>query len=470
MRVCQERDRISYMPDLIHIIFFLPMKDAMRTSILSKQWKSITSSLPNFEFDQFSATGKKFTPVEFRNFIDTMVARHDGSHIQRFCLNVKINKPSMSFDHVYAWMGFAVDHNVKEIELEVDDIACMTMSEESRRLPSCFFTCKTVTVLILYGVRIEWPSIVSFPALKSFTLQEVVFDYAKTISGIISSSACPVLEYLSIIYCELPQLTPIIISNPSIKYIKVYDNNNLPIKISITTLRELQCICVRPFNLSFENLSTLISATFHFLDNYDDLAIDLDKEFSCATKLIHSLGNVKTLNLNTGATEILCRGQDVRACLQTPCCSVKYLRLSMYSFKIHAQLIKLLLQIYPNVQTLQIDVEDPVGGSTFSKTADMEEAWHMKEISHENIWNCLETITILNFHGFEAELDIVRYLVENAKFLKKLNIKQTSSSQMLAKVGSQREAQMTALMSFVAKDFPKVSTFVGVANIDDYCH
>ncbi|KAL5703128.1 hypothetical protein ACHQM5_028260 [Ranunculus cassubicifolius] len=140
----RKRDRISYLPDPIrsHILSFLPMKDASRASILSRQWEALTSSLSNLVFDQLDV--QKFKPAEFRNFVDAVLIRHDGSDIQSFCLKAKIDNVFMPFHHFSACVSFAVDHNAKQIELWTSDNHSV---KQIRRLPRRFFTCKTITAL-----------------------------------------------------------------------------------------------------------------------------------------------------------------------------------------------------------------------------------------------------------------------------------------------------------------------------------
>lgn len=72
-------DWISILPDplLHHILSFLDTKWAIRTSILSKRWKYIWTSIPNFDFLNWrgadyhldvESDNKKFV-----NFMDRMI-------------------------------------------------------------------------------------------------------------------------------------------------------------------------------------------------------------------------------------------------------------------------------------------------------------------------------------------------------------------------------------------------------------
>ncbi|MBA0855519.1 hypothetical protein Goshw_014978, partial [Gossypium schwendimanii] len=52
MAMCVE-DRISSFPDhiLFHILSFLPIKDAVRTSIISTKWRYLFASISTIKFD-----------------------------------------------------------------------------------------------------------------------------------------------------------------------------------------------------------------------------------------------------------------------------------------------------------------------------------------------------------------------------------------------------------------------------------
>ncbi|KAL5702535.1 hypothetical protein ACHQM5_027745 [Ranunculus cassubicifolius] len=452
----RKRDRISYLPDKIQsrIVSFLPMKDAIRTSILSRQWKHVSTSLSisNLEFDSHSFKKENFKDVEFRDLVDEMLFHHNGSDVHRFILKAKVDDLFLPPHHVCAYISYAVDHNVQEIELVTNE---PTGRKRRKMLPPHFFTCKTLTILSLSGVEIECPSSVSFPALKSLTFLEVRFFESETINKLVLSSTCPVLEDLCISECDLPGT--VFISNPTLRVLKIRDINDLSIEMSITGLREFECLVLRPLSFSFENLSSLSSATFGFHEDFDYPLLNLDLEFRAATKLVKCLANVEKLTLETGIMEILSTGENLPGCLPPPCFNVKHLHLGMSAVKVHVQVIKLLLRIYPNVQTLKISVDNPLADiSAFSKTGDMEETWQLKEMSHENVFNCLGTVEFLNFRGNEYDLDLLKFVVENAKFLKNLIISCLSPSTMLEKAGYQMETQPAELLSWLAKDFPSL--------------
>ncbi|KAF5207271.1 F-box/RNI-like superfamily protein [Thalictrum thalictroides] len=117
-------DRISYLPDPIrsHIVSFLPFKDAIRTSILSQQWRHVCSSLSNLDFRQIEHI--KYDGREgrerFKSIIDQTLILHDGSDIQKFYFKIRpAEDDPISLLQINAWISFALRHNVKNLGLDI---------------------------------------------------------------------------------------------------------------------------------------------------------------------------------------------------------------------------------------------------------------------------------------------------------------------------------------------------------------
>ncbi|KAL5716785.1 hypothetical protein ACHQM5_009907 [Ranunculus cassubicifolius] len=79
-------DRISYLQELIrNLIFsFLEMKDVIRTSVLSKQWRTVCYSLSDLTFYQhfFKTTTKN--QKDFKEFVYETLILHDSLDVDSF--------------------------------------------------------------------------------------------------------------------------------------------------------------------------------------------------------------------------------------------------------------------------------------------------------------------------------------------------------------------------------------------------
>ncbi|KAL5703166.1 hypothetical protein ACHQM5_028293 [Ranunculus cassubicifolius] len=258
MRKCS-RDRLSYLPRTIrvHIVSFLAMKEAMRTSVLSRQWKNVCSSLSNLEFHQSDFRMQKL--VDFRDFVDEILLRRDGSDIQRFCLRAHVDSLFIRPRHVNAWISFAVKHNVQHLDLGQNISEC-------GKLPRRLFTCPTLTVLSLVYVKVEWPSTVRFPILKSLRLERMIFYHEEMINKLLSPCTCPVLAELSMIYCYLKFETLSISNIPNLKCLNLCDDNDLTVNLCLPFLREIDCHSYRPPNM--QNLVSLSIGTFDFFSEF----------------------------------------------------------------------------------------------------------------------------------------------------------------------------------------------------------
>ncbi|PIA25984.1 hypothetical protein AQUCO_10200037v1 [Aquilegia coerulea] len=164
---------ISYLPNGIrsHIVSFLPLEEALRTSILSTQWRHACSLLSNLDFSPYKLQNhEKIKVSDYRDLIYNTLLLHDGSVINKFGLHVEIDGVDITMHHVHAWIAFAVRHNVSNLKFWSS-----SLSNLETRLPLCVFTCSTLTELRLSYIRLILPSTFIFPMVTASEVTHVKF-------------------------------------------------------------------------------------------------------------------------------------------------------------------------------------------------------------------------------------------------------------------------------------------------------
>ncbi|KAK2384618.1 FBD-associated F-box protein [Trifolium repens] len=182
-------DRVSSLPDSIicHILSFLPTKDTVATSILSKRWKPLWLSVGTLDFIN-------------HNFLDiahlccliytVMLSRHNNLPIRsfRFMCCFKSDQPNYINQLIIA----AIQRRTETLELS------MIFQDLDNKLASNIFTCRTLTVLKLTNIAIRRHSIpqINNPIsrLKTLHLDDVRFTTRTIIVDFLFSF--PILEEL----------------------------------------------------------------------------------------------------------------------------------------------------------------------------------------------------------------------------------------------------------------------------------
>ncbi|KAL1180901.1 hypothetical protein V6Z11_A02G009900 [Gossypium hirsutum] len=198
MAMCVE-DRISNLPDHIrcHILSFLPIQEAVRTSIISTKWRNLFASISTVDFDTYLLCGLTDRNVDsFKNFVDRLLKFPNQLSLDCFRLRGdefdSWNDGDYDFD-VSGWICAAVCRGVKEIDLFLDNF-CHT-------LPDLLFTCHSLLTLTLtakYSKIFEVPSEVCLRNLKTLCITNSVL-VGDSLNRLISN--CHVLEDLTFDEC-----------------------------------------------------------------------------------------------------------------------------------------------------------------------------------------------------------------------------------------------------------------------------
>lgn len=156
-------DQISNLPEpvLQHIMSFLIVEDAAKTSILSKVWYRAWTSLSCLDF------GHKYFPHS-KQVVDQILAKRKNHNIsiQRFLLKLPYHRSASTY--VDNWIQILVACNIKELLLQ-----SVPPVPDYHNLSRSIFAAKSLNVLRLYGFKLKLPSYgIKLSSLRELHLKE----------------------------------------------------------------------------------------------------------------------------------------------------------------------------------------------------------------------------------------------------------------------------------------------------------
>ncbi|KAK4268298.1 hypothetical protein QN277_024974 [Acacia crassicarpa] len=139
------RDRISDLPDslLLHILSFLPAKEAVATSLLSKRWRPLWFSLPTLKLCRQDF--QRFT--FFHQFVGKILKLVDLKAVKKFVFECEYYKSRDYFrpQKISEWINAVILDKVEHLELN------LYLGNNDYELPSNIFTTINIKVLKLSG-------------------------------------------------------------------------------------------------------------------------------------------------------------------------------------------------------------------------------------------------------------------------------------------------------------------------------
>ncbi|XP_061362329.1 F-box/FBD/LRR-repeat protein At1g78750-like [Gastrolobium bilobum] len=171
---------------LCHILSFLPTKQVVATSVLSKRWNPLWRSVPtlNFDLDYNNKSKKKYYRF-LQSLYEVILSRDSNQPIQTFSIKCATSHCEQS--NVNVWVNAALQRNVEYLDLL---LSCTS----NINLPSAVFRHRTLAVLKLRGLALKATSSIDLPSLKILHLDLVSFSERRYLAELLSE--CPLLEDL----------------------------------------------------------------------------------------------------------------------------------------------------------------------------------------------------------------------------------------------------------------------------------
>ncbi|KAK9269149.1 hypothetical protein L1049_000918 [Liquidambar formosana] len=205
-------DRISRLPDmtLVNVLYYLPTKQAVATSVLSKRWRSLWALVPRLDFDdslflhpQDGDANPVETTVSFMNFVNRVLI------LRTYIPEFKLKCTRYDSFHVNAWILAALRCHVQELDI------CITPKPSFKLSYDVFAFQELVYIKLGRTFVLDVPKSVCLPKLEVLCLDSIEFRDDDSICKLISS--CPVLEELSVENCGFKNIRVFCVSAPKLK-------------------------------------------------------------------------------------------------------------------------------------------------------------------------------------------------------------------------------------------------------------
>ncbi|KAJ0683233.1 putative F-box domain, leucine-rich repeat domain superfamily, F-box-like domain superfamily [Helianthus annuus] len=274
---------ISSMPDNVvtNILDRLPLQDAVRTSILSRNWRFKWTMLSQLVFDYnfYKYLLKVEGRVTYERIINRLLLHLKGV-IRKFVLHTDVGRRYLDDEDIDQWIFFLSRQGIKDLTICNDDGPLLN-------LPTHLFSCLELRHLKLDCYCFDPPaSFRGFPNLLSLELRNVQFESGEVVKFF---SQCPALTNLKILTHSLYNLYDKLVIKSSI----IFDLLGVLPKLQELYLEFLCCEFLE------DGAKKRSPTTFPCLKTLKLLAIDLENGImlSCAFEMIKSFPNLQTLEI-----------------------------------------------------------------------------------------------------------------------------------------------------------------------------
>uniref|UniRef100_A0A1D1XFD0 Putative F-box/LRR-repeat protein At3g59160 n=1 Tax=Anthurium amnicola TaxID=1678845 RepID=A0A1D1XFD0_9ARAE len=319
------------LPDalLVRILSLIATDEAVHTSLVSRRWRYLWTSVGaldldeyaylikkrkrggepagsrRFKFAEFAYRIKKRRRVKFAEFVRKVLDFHHAP-LQRFRLACTY---SSSEGHpVEDWIRAALARGARELDLKPGNGA---------RLPPCLFLSHSLVDLKIHlvGSRLKLPAAMDLVKLQSMSLSSVTFHGERLTWELFAS--CPALRSLTLVNCTYHNMRTLEISSPLLQRL-IIDNSycynglhNCKVKVLAPqlTLFKYRGSLAEAYDLGY--LPYLVEAEVKFLgcEIWDDedqpLYLVPDSFHDRVPAFLHQLSSAKILNICFRCVEVL---------------------------------------------------------------------------------------------------------------------------------------------------------------------
>ncbi|MED6109802.1 hypothetical protein PIB30_036916 [Stylosanthes scabra] len=294
------------------IISFLPTKEAIRTSLLSKRWQHLWKDISKIDLNEEYRERQVF-----REFVIKLLFKR-WQHLTKFSLSCSAHENAPM---VNEWLRGFINPGIEELNL-------VLYIEKPLVLPHHLFSFARLTKFHLYMHQIlELPSSILLPSLRSLSLslERIIFPDSSSAGRLFSG--CPSLEELTLIDCDWMNVKAITITSPLLQKVVIrdckyddfvdeededhgIDNQNgskcCEIFVDGTHLKSFPYRGFPGDNYSLLSSNSVIEATIHIDSIYVDVEqLPFKDTGSIVLNLFKKLSCVKNLRISEDAVKVM---------------------------------------------------------------------------------------------------------------------------------------------------------------------
>ncbi|KAL5780405.1 hypothetical protein ACOSQ2_011142 [Xanthoceras sorbifolium] len=388
-KIVTEQDQISNLPAHVidQILSQLPIRDAVRTSVLSRKWRYRWATIPHLVFDNLcisiSPQDQILVKNKLVNTVDHVLLLHNGP-ILKFKLS---HQDLLGVTDIDRWILHISRSSVKEFILEI-------WKGQRYKVPSSLFCCQELIHLELFNCLLKPPTTFKgFRNLKSLDLQHITLNQYVFENLILS---CPMLERLTLM--NFDGFSHLNIDAPNLQFFDIggfFDD------------------------VSFEN-------TLHLALVSIGLYVNVKKEQTLApgssSKLLRffvHLPHIRRLEIQSYFLKYLAIG-NIPNRLPRACADLNYLSVRINFNDLKESLAALcLLRSCPNLQELEM-----LARPEETCTGTLNDFWTDDHWS--SMFSQLRLVKIAGISGIRSEMDFINFLLSNATVLERMTVKPAS--------------------------------------------
>ncbi|OAY28597.1 hypothetical protein MANES_15G079800v8 [Manihot esculenta] len=487
-------DYISNLPEaiLLCILSFLPLKEWIKVSLLSKRWKYLWTKISNLKLDEVEMItniikkdiscplcGKFPSQVssclcldnatcagrrKFADFVDRMLLLHSGYTINNLRLSFLYDPQDGYTKRIDTWVCYALRSNIKELELNFSDREYLKFLDKKGlavrwadphqpyELPHGFFKPKMLETFVLTFCKFRASSFNTFSSLLRLHLKRL-----EVLDGSIEhiTSRCPVLEDLILEYCLIPDgyfVSKVDIMIKRLSIVHCASKDMLRLDISTPNLLMLTIVEKYLKSASIRKATELIDARISI---YAISAHNADGH--ALNSLLNGLNHCQSLTLSTYCIRVIPMESTLLQRLHIPLQKLMRLRLIMGISKRELPRISCLLMSCPVLESLTLVLSGPMAIYRYefpSRTMYNidEENWESQIRQFPCLKTSLKEITVTELMGRRNEVQLIMFFLKYAAVLEKVTFSLCGPNKYLSyspdKVTSFRE-NLSQMFDFI---------------------